>query len=88
MENKALQIWELYLSFFYSPWGGGWKNFGTFVLYATLRLARDKTKTSDRIDERHIIWAIYLYIGGGGKVFGQFEVRKQFLLHNIQNNCT
>ena len=31
-------------------------------------------------------WAIYLHIGAGGgcggKVFGQFEIRKQCLLHN------
>ena len=33
-------------------------------------------------------WAVYLHIigGGEGKVFGQREVRKQFLIHNMQNN--
>ena len=53
-------------------------------------LSRDKTKTSERIDRKYIIWAICLHIRGWGwyKVFEQFEVRKQFLLHCIQNNCT
>ena len=30
---------------------------------------------------------IFARKGGGGEVFGQFEVRKQFLLPNMQNNC-
>jgi hypothetical protein len=51
---------------------------GFFVIFFSL--ARDKTKTSDRIHWKYIIWAIYLHIRGGGKVYGQFEVGKQFFL--------
>ena len=29
---------------------------------ASLSLARDKTKTSDRIDVKYVVWAIYIYI--------------------------
>ena len=61
------------------------KALSSFVYFS---LARDNTKTSDRIDRKYTIWDIYLHIREGGKVLGQFEVRKQFLFNNIQNNCT
>ena len=56
---------------------------GFFVSF--FRLAQDKGKRSDKICEEYIIWATYSHIRRGrGEVFGEFEVRKQFLLHNMQ----
>ena len=50
----------------------------------------DMTKTRDRLDVKYIIWAINFYIMGEGcfKVFEPFELRKKFLLYNMQNSCT
>ena len=43
-------------------------------------LAKDKTKTSDIIDGKYIIWAIYLHIRGGkGKYFDSVIMWRNFV---------
>ena len=49
-------------------------------------LASNKINTIDKVDGKYIVWAIYLHIPGGG--IWKLKFRKQFLLHNMQNNCT
>ena len=45
--------------------------------------------TGERMHWTYIVWTVYLHISGGeGKVSEQREVRKKFLLHNMQNNCS
>ena len=43
----------------------------------------------DKKKRQNIYFEVYICrLGGGeGKVFGQCEDRKQFLIHDVQNNC-
>ena len=59
-----------------------------FFLLVSFSLAWDKKKRHDKIEGKYLSWALYFHIRVGGKVLGQCKVWKQFLLHNMQNNCT
>ena len=61
-----------------------WRTVNRFLSIVSFSLAWEKTESSDRIDEKYVILAIYLQIRGGGGVFGQCEVEKRFLHHNIR----
>ena len=66
-----------------------WEQTGFFVSFFQFNMRQDKDKWQNRWEIYNLGYIFVHYGGkGGGKVFGQFEVRKQLLLHLIRNNCT